>query len=173
VFNLSGVKKAHAHCFRHALATELLGQARRRKKWRIFSAISPDIVRKHYGKWSPARQNGIDELMDRLYVESSIGVKVSFMLMSNGDDNLIDGQDLSLTADGMGAKALKFMQSIGETEDAEEILAAQSPPDVITRRDRLSVRNVVVGAAIAHRRSNDPRIISAPTAPRKKLQAIR
>ena len=29
---------------------------------------SPEIVRKHYGKWSVARQNRIDELIERVYV---------------------------------------------------------------------------------------------------------
>jgi hypothetical protein len=31
---------------------------------------SPAIVRKHYAKWSPARQTGIDELMERVHVSA-------------------------------------------------------------------------------------------------------
>jgi hypothetical protein len=29
---------------------------------------SPEIVRKHYGKWSVARQSRIDALMQRVYI---------------------------------------------------------------------------------------------------------
>lgn len=48
--------------------------------------------------------------------------------MLNGDDNLIDAQDLKLTADEISAKALSFVQSIGtaETEEAEEAMAAKA-----------------------------------------------
>lgn len=31
---------------------------------------SPAIVRKHYGKWSAARQSRIDDLMERVYIET-------------------------------------------------------------------------------------------------------
>jgi hypothetical protein len=29
---------------------------------------SPEIVRKHYGKWSAAGQSRIDDLMERVYI---------------------------------------------------------------------------------------------------------
>ena len=35
---------------------------------------SPDIVRKHYGKWSVARQNRIDELIERVYVGTEYAI---------------------------------------------------------------------------------------------------
>ena len=35
---------------------------------------SPDIVRKHYGKWSIARQSRIDELMECVYITPEMPV---------------------------------------------------------------------------------------------------
>ena len=54
---------AHAHRFRHTLATELLGRGASFEEVADILGNSPEIVRKHYGKWSIARQNRIDELM--------------------------------------------------------------------------------------------------------------
>jgi site-specific recombinase XerD len=67
VFKLSGVKKAHAHRFRHTLATELLGGGATFEEVADVLGNSPEIVRKHYGKWSPARQSRIDALMERVH----------------------------------------------------------------------------------------------------------
>jgi len=33
---------------------------------------SPEIVRKHYGKWSIARQSRIDDLMERVYITPEV-----------------------------------------------------------------------------------------------------
>jgi site-specific recombinase XerD len=68
VFRQSGVKGAHAHRFRHTLATELLGRGASFEDVADILGNSPEIVRKHYGKWSPARQSRIDDLMQRVYV---------------------------------------------------------------------------------------------------------
>ena len=56
--------KAHAHRFRHTLATELLGRGASFEDVADILGNSPEIVRKHYAKWSPARQARIDALMD-------------------------------------------------------------------------------------------------------------
>ncbi|MBI3896085.1 MAG: tyrosine-type recombinase/integrase [Acidobacteria bacterium] len=71
VFNKSGVRDAHAHRFRHTLATDLLGRGASEQDVADVLGISPTIVRKHYGKWSQARQNRIFELM-RQYQEETI-----------------------------------------------------------------------------------------------------
>jgi integrase len=71
VFTKSGVKDAHAHRFRHTLATDLLGRGASEQDVADVLGISPAIVRKHYGKWSQARQNRIFELM-RQYQEETI-----------------------------------------------------------------------------------------------------
>jgi integrase len=63
VFKASGVPKCHAHRFRHTLATELLGRGASYEDVADVLGNSPAIVRKHYGKWSPARQKRIDELI--------------------------------------------------------------------------------------------------------------
>jgi integrase/recombinase XerD len=69
VFKESGVKGAHAHRFRHTLATELLGRGASFEDVADILGNSPPIVRKHYGKWPAARQSRIDELMQRVYIE--------------------------------------------------------------------------------------------------------
>jgi len=67
VFKESAVKGAHAHRFRHTLATELLGRGASFEEVADILGNSPEIVRKHYGKWSTARQSRIDDLMQRVY----------------------------------------------------------------------------------------------------------
>jgi integrase len=63
VFRISGVARAHAHRFPHTLATELLGAGASFEEVADILGNSPDIVRKHYGKWSTTRQAQIDNLM--------------------------------------------------------------------------------------------------------------
>lgn len=71
VFAKSKVVKAHAHRFRHTLATELLGKGASFEDIADILGNSPEIVRKHYAKWSPARQVRIDELMERVHTNVS------------------------------------------------------------------------------------------------------
>lgn len=63
VFKKSKVAKAHAHRFRHTLATRLLGMGASLEDVADILGNSPAIVRKHYAKWSRARQERIDSLM--------------------------------------------------------------------------------------------------------------
>jgi integrase/recombinase XerC len=74
VFKESGVGGAHAHRFRHTLATELLGRGASFEDVADILGNSPAIVRKHYGKWSIARQNRIDELIERVYVGTDYAI---------------------------------------------------------------------------------------------------
>src|SRR5271163_1093485 len=67
VFKASVVPRAHAHRFRHTLATELLGNGASFEEVADILGNSPEIVRKHYAKWSPARQSRIDDLMARVH----------------------------------------------------------------------------------------------------------
>jgi predicted transcriptional regulator len=62
-FKKSGVRNAHAHRFRHTLATRLLEQGATFEQVADILGNSPAIVRKHYGKWSKGRQDNIDRLM--------------------------------------------------------------------------------------------------------------
>ena len=68
VFKASGVAGAHAHRFRHTLAMELLGRGASFEDVADILGNSPEIVRKHYGKWSAARQSRIDDLMARVHI---------------------------------------------------------------------------------------------------------
>jgi len=63
VFRKSDVKNAHAHRFRHTLATRLLAQGATFERVADILGNSPEVVRRHYSKWSKGRQDGIDELM--------------------------------------------------------------------------------------------------------------
>jgi integrase len=63
VFKKSGVMKAHAHRFRHTLATTLLGNGASFEVIADILGNSPAIVKKHYAKWCPARQDQIDRAM--------------------------------------------------------------------------------------------------------------
>jgi site-specific recombinase XerD len=75
VFKASGVQGAHAHRFRHTLATELLGRGASFEDVADILGNSPEIVRRHYGKWSAARQSRIDDLMQRVYVGTDYAVR--------------------------------------------------------------------------------------------------
>jgi len=63
VFKKSGVKSAHAHRYRHTLATRLLEKGATFEDVADILGNSPDVVRKHYAKWSQGRQANIDRLM--------------------------------------------------------------------------------------------------------------
>lgn len=67
VFNASGVKKAHAHRFRHTLATEILEMGGTIDEAADILGNSPAIIRKHYAKWSLRRQERISGLMRRVF----------------------------------------------------------------------------------------------------------
>jgi hypothetical protein len=57
------MKDAHAHRYRHTLATRLLEQRATFEQVADILGNSPEVVRKHYGKWAKGRQNNIERLM--------------------------------------------------------------------------------------------------------------
>jgi integrase len=59
VFKKSGVKNAHAHRYRHTLATRLLAGGATFELVADILGDSAAVVRKHYGKWSKGRQDNI------------------------------------------------------------------------------------------------------------------
>lgn len=71
VFRKSRVPKAHAHRFRHTLATELIGAGASFETVADILGNSPEVVRKHYAKWCPQRQDRIDDLMEKLHANVS------------------------------------------------------------------------------------------------------
>jgi site-specific recombinase XerD len=72
VFKQSKVPHAHAHRFRHTLATRLLGMGGTEQEVADILGNSPEIVRKHYAKWSQARQKRIDDLMTAAQVAPGV-----------------------------------------------------------------------------------------------------
>jgi site-specific recombinase XerD len=77
VFAKSEVKGAHAHRFRHTLATRLLGMGGSEQEVADVLGNSPDVVRKHYAKWSQARQKRIDDLMQAAQVAPGVPAMAS------------------------------------------------------------------------------------------------
>jgi integrase len=75
VFRKSGVEKAHAHRFRHTLATEMLGKGASFEEVADVLGNSPDVVRKHYAKWSVERQSRIDDLMKLVHSSAQYSPK--------------------------------------------------------------------------------------------------
>ncbi|MGA7159109.1 MAG: tyrosine-type recombinase/integrase [Acidobacteriaceae bacterium] len=67
VFKKSGVPKAHAHRFRHTLATELLGAGASFEEVADILGDSVEVINKHYAKWSLARQARVSDLMVRVH----------------------------------------------------------------------------------------------------------
>jgi len=63
VFRKSGVQNAHAHRYRHTLATRLLERGATFELVADILGNTPAVVRKHYGKWSKPRQDNIDRFM--------------------------------------------------------------------------------------------------------------
>lgn len=67
VFRESEVPGAHAHRFRHTMATELLEAGGTLEDVAEILGNSPNIVRKHYAKWTRARQERISTLMRSVF----------------------------------------------------------------------------------------------------------
>ncbi len=62
VFEHSGVKGAHAHRFRHTLATALLEKGWTTEDVALVLGSTPDMIRRHYAQWTIQRQERISSL---------------------------------------------------------------------------------------------------------------
>jgi len=67
VFELSGVPNAHAHKFRHTIATELLEKGATFEDVSTILGSSPQIIRKHYAQSSQKRQERTTSLLQTLH----------------------------------------------------------------------------------------------------------
>jgi site-specific recombinase XerD len=67
VFRKSGVEKAHAHRFRHTLATELLAADATFEEVADVLGDSVEVIKKHYAKWSSGRQARVTDLLSRVH----------------------------------------------------------------------------------------------------------
>jgi site-specific recombinase XerD len=63
VFKASGVADAHAHRFRHTMATDILANGGTLADVADILSISETVAAKHYAKWNQARQDRIAALM--------------------------------------------------------------------------------------------------------------
>jgi integrase len=77
VFKKSGVKNAHAHRYRHTLATRLLEGGASFQEVADVLGNTEAVVRKHYGKWSKKRQANIDRLMIAHFDTAEVLAKVT------------------------------------------------------------------------------------------------
>jgi site-specific recombinase XerD len=84
VFKKSGVKKAHPHRFRHTLATRLLDRGATFEQIADILGNSPEVVRKHYGKWAKGRQDNIDRFM----IEHFSTMPVTFPVTQQSHEDL-------------------------------------------------------------------------------------
>lgn len=67
VFTKSEVQGAHAHRFRHTLATELLEKGHTYEDVADVLGNSAAIVKKHYAKWSKGRQKRLTDMMNSVF----------------------------------------------------------------------------------------------------------
>ena len=63
VFRKAKIVGAHAHRFRHTLATDILARGSTMADVAGVLGISEHIARRHYAKWSAARQQRISSIM--------------------------------------------------------------------------------------------------------------
>ena len=93
VFETSGVASAHSHRFRHTIATEVLELGGSIEEAADILGDSPAIIRKHYIKWSEARQARISDLLARVWHARKQGVQV----IDDEGGILVDGVGLEPT----------------------------------------------------------------------------
>jgi integrase len=67
VFELSGVVGAHAHRFRHTLATALLEKGWTTEDVSDVLGSTPEIIRKHYAQWTVQRQECVSSLAQDMW----------------------------------------------------------------------------------------------------------
>ena len=67
VFRASGVRDAHSHRFRHTLATQVLVAGGSIEDAANILGDSPEIIRKHYAKWSTEYQRRTMDIMSRVH----------------------------------------------------------------------------------------------------------
>jgi site-specific recombinase XerD len=94
VFKISKVEGAHAHRFRHTLATGLLEKGRSIDDVAIILGSSPTIIRKHYAQWTIQRQERISSLAHDVWDDT---------ILSGTENDLTSTEDKGFSlVDGMG-----------------------------------------------------------------------
>ena len=93
VFKASGVEGAHAHRFRHTLATEILIAGGSLEDAADVLGNSPNIINKHYSKWCRGRQERISALVDAIFgtAKGTPGVHDALGALSNTNTKAFSG----------------------------------------------------------------------------------
>ena len=98
VFEISKVEGAHAHRFRHTLATALLEKGWTTEDVADVLGSTPAIIRKHYAQWTVKRQERIislaQDVWDVGFLSDSKKISVS---VDSEEDNLVDGMGFEPT----------------------------------------------------------------------------
>lgn len=88
----SFVSVAHAHRFRHTLATALLEKGWTTEDVALVLGSTPDIIRRHYAQWTIQRQERISSLAQDVWdVRFLSGSKKLAVTTDSKQDTLVDG----------------------------------------------------------------------------------
>ena len=90
VFDLSGVKNAHAHRYRHSLATEILGKGGTMGQVADILGISEHVARRHYAKWSLERREQVWKIMAAIQREPGPKPRKSVTPMLRGQSSRVN-----------------------------------------------------------------------------------
>ena len=98
VFDDSGVDGAHAHRFRHTLATALLEKGWTTEDVSIVLGSTPDIIRRHYAQWTTERQERIWSLAQDVWSGKFLASsKKTSVTVDSESDTLVDGMGFEPT----------------------------------------------------------------------------
>jgi hypothetical protein len=110
VFSKSKVTDAHAHRFRHTFAAEILARGGTMSDVADVLSISENVARKHYAKWSPARQERISGIMRRVFTGTSEETQRVAAVQQTRPEDYLDryGDSLSLIRTHLCGKRPRF-----------------------------------------------------------------
>ena len=98
VFELSEVEGAHAHRFRHTLATALLEKGWTTEDVAIVLGSSPNIILRHYAQWTIQRQERISSLAQDVWSGKFLATSKKLLVSADSkDDILVDGMGFEPT----------------------------------------------------------------------------
>jgi integrase len=98
VFELSEVAAAHAHRFRHTLATALLEKGWTTENVAIVLGSTPDIILRHYAQWTIQRQERVSSLAQDVWSGKFLATsKKLAVTVEDKRDSLVDGMGFEPT----------------------------------------------------------------------------
>ena len=97
VYEASEVPRACSYRFRHTLATELLEMGATFEEVGDILGDSPEIIRKHYAKWSAGRQARISDLLQRLWHVYGTRASADSQAPQNEWKGMVDGMGFEPT----------------------------------------------------------------------------